>query len=159
MNGFVTAVTHCPSHVGPNERKSTFLAAAAVLRQGVGGLGEAPRHHACHLFQRTSADVTAHSDGQNRRIIDRAFMAANAHPSPRLETNSIMNLLASVKSMGLSSIMPEYFINVLGHLEGVKAIPLVEPKVEHAVGLVGLPREPLSPLIAGLFAAAKKLKA
>ncbi len=96
---------------------------------------------------------------QNRRIIDRAFMAANAHPSPRLETNSIMNLLASVKSMGLSSIMPEYFINVLGHLEGVKAIPLVEPKVEHAVGLVGLPREPLSPLIAGLFAAAKKLKA
>ena len=95
---------------------------------------------------------------QNRRIIDRAFMAANAHPSPRLETNSIMNLLASVKSMGLSSIMPEYFINVLGHLEGVKAIPLVEPKVEHAVGLVGLPREPLSPLIAGLFAAAKKLK-
>ncbi len=96
---------------------------------------------------------------QNRRIIDRAFMAANAHPSPRLETNSIMNLLASVKSMGLSSIMPEYFINVLGHLEGVRAIPLVEPKVEHAVGLVGLPREPLSPLIAGLFAAAKKLKA
>jgi hypothetical protein len=70
-----------------------------------------------------------------------------------------MNLLASVKSMGLSSIMPEYFINVLGHLEGVKAIPLIEPKVEHAVGLVGLPREPLSPLIAGLFAAAKKLKA
>jgi DNA-binding transcriptional LysR family regulator len=68
---------------------------------------------------------------QNRRIIDRAFAVANAHPSPRLETNSIMNLLASVKSMGLASIMPEYFINVLGHLEGVKAVPLVEPKVEH----------------------------
>ena len=95
---------------------------------------------------------------QNRRIIDRAFLAANAHPSPRLETNSIMNLLASVKSMGLASIMPEYFINVLGHLEGVKAIPLVEPKVEHAVGLVGLPREPLSPLISALFASAKTLK-
>jgi DNA-binding transcriptional LysR family regulator len=96
---------------------------------------------------------------QNRRIIDRAFLAANASPSPRLETNSIMNLLASVRTMGLASIMPEYFINVLGRLEGVKAIPLVEPKVEHAVGLVGLPREPLSPLISALFAAAKKLKA
>jgi DNA-binding transcriptional LysR family regulator len=95
---------------------------------------------------------------QNRRIVDRAFAVANAHPSPRLETNSIMNLLASVKSMGLASIMPEYFINVLGHLEGVKAIPLVEPTVQHKVGLVGLPREPQSPLISALFATAKKLK-
>jgi DNA-binding transcriptional LysR family regulator len=95
---------------------------------------------------------------QNRRIVDRAFAVANAHPSPRLETNSIMNLLASVKSMGLASIMPEYFINVLGHLEGVRAVPLVEPRVEHKVGLVGLPREPLSPLVSALFAAARGLK-
>jgi DNA-binding transcriptional LysR family regulator len=98
------------------------------------------------------------SNMQNRRIVDRAFLAANAHPSPRLETNSIMNLLASVKSMGLASIMPEYFIDVLGHLEGVRAVPLTDPKVEHAVGLVGLPREPLSPLASALFAVAKKLK-
>ncbi|WP_373503907.1 LysR family transcriptional regulator substrate-binding protein [Aestuariivirga sp.] len=91
-------------------------------------------------------------------MVDRAFAVANAHPSPRLETNSIMNLLASVKSMGLASIMPEYFINVLGRLEGVKAIPLVEPTVQHKVGLVGLPREPQSPLISALFATAKKLK-
>jgi DNA-binding transcriptional LysR family regulator len=96
---------------------------------------------------------------QNRRIIDRAFAVANVHPSPRLETNSIMNLLASVKSMGLSSIMPDYFIHVLGKLEGVRAIPLVNPKVEHKVGLIGLPREPLSPLVAALFAAARGLKA
>jgi DNA-binding transcriptional LysR family regulator len=95
---------------------------------------------------------------QNRRIIDRAFAVANAHPSPRLETNSIMNLLASVKSMGLSSIMPEYFIDVLGQLEGVRAIPLVEPRVEHKVGLVGLRRDPLSPLVAALFAVARGLK-
>ena len=96
---------------------------------------------------------------QNRRIIDRAFAVANVPPSPRLATNSIMNLLASVKSMGLASIMPEYFINVLGKLEGVKAIPLVEPRVEHHVGLVGLPREPLSPLVSALFTAARGLKA
>ncbi len=69
-----------------------------------------------------------------------------------------MNLLASVKSMGLSSIMPDYFIHVLGKLEGVKAIPLTHPRVAHKVGLVGLPREPLSPLVAGLFSAAKALK-
>ena len=96
---------------------------------------------------------------QNRRIIDRAFLAANAHPSPRLETNSIMNLFSSVRSMGLASIMPEYFQNALGPMEGVKAVPLVEPTVEHAVGLVAVNREPLSPLVGALFAAAKKMMA
>jgi DNA-binding transcriptional LysR family regulator len=96
---------------------------------------------------------------QNRRIIDRAFLAANAHPSPRLETNSIMNLFSSVRSMGLASIMPEYFQNALGPMEGVKAVPLVEPAVEHAVGLVAVAREPLSPLVAALFAAARKMMA
>ncbi len=96
---------------------------------------------------------------QNRRIIDRAFLAANVHPSPRLETNSITNLFASVRTMGLASIMPEYFQNVLGPMEGVKAIPLAEPKVEHAVGLVAMSREQQSPLISALFAAAKSFKA
>ncbi len=93
---------------------------------------------------------------QNRRIVDRAFLAANAHPSPKLETNSIMNLFASVRSMGLASIMPEYFLNILGPMEGIKAIPLTEPPVEHSVGLVAMNREPLSPLIAAVFAVARK---
>ena len=68
-----------------------------------------------------------------------------------------MNLLSSVRSMGLASIMPEYFIDVLGKLEGVRAVPLANPKVEHAVGLVAINREPRSPFIAALFAAAKTL--
>ena len=96
---------------------------------------------------------------QNRRIVDRAFLAANAHPSPKLETNSIMNLFASVRAMGLASIMPEYFLNILGPMQGIKAIPLSDPKVEHSVGLVAMNREQLSPLITALFASAKKFKA
>lgn len=95
---------------------------------------------------------------QNRRIVDKAFSTANTHPTPRLETNSIMNLLSSVKSMGLSSIMPEYFIEVLGALEGVRAVPLINPKVEHVVGLVALDREPQSPLIKAVFDAALSLR-
>ena len=96
------------------------------------------------------------SNMQNRRIIDRAFTAANVHPAPRLETNSIMNLLSSVRSSGLASIMPEYFIDALGKLESVRAIPLSNPKVEHSVGLVAMDRDPRSPLTTALFAAAKK---
>jgi DNA-binding transcriptional LysR family regulator len=94
---------------------------------------------------------------QNRRIIDRAFAQAKVHPTARLETNSIMNLLSSVRSMGLCSIMPEYFQNALGALEGVVAVPLSEPTVSHKVGLVAVDREPLSPLIRALFEAARDI--
>lgn len=94
---------------------------------------------------------------QNRRIIDRAFAVAKVQPTARLETNSIMNLISSVRSMGLCSIMPDYFKNALGALEGVVAIPLAEPTVSHKVGLVAVDREPMSPLIAALFAAAKSI--
>ncbi len=95
---------------------------------------------------------------QNRRIIDRAFAAAKVQPSPRLETNSIMNLISSVRSMNLCSILPDYFRNAMGALEGVVAIPLSEPTVSHAVGLVGVDRDPLSPTIAALFQSAKNFK-
>lgn len=87
---------------------------------------------------------------QNRRIIDRAFDKANCRPSPRLETNSVINLCSNVRLMGLASIMPQYILDVLGNMSGVKAIPLDEPKVEHSVGLVVAARDPLSPLIEAL---------
>jgi DNA-binding transcriptional LysR family regulator len=90
---------------------------------------------------------------QNRRIIDRAFAQANVQPTARLETNSIMNLIASVRSMDLCSIMPDYFKNALGSLEDIIAIPLTDPTVSHKVGLVAIDREPQSPLIKALFLA------
>jgi len=132
------------------ERYALFLAASHPLaaRESVTWL-EAAQEPLCLLTPNM----------QNRRIIDRAFQSANASPSPRLETNSIMNLFDSVRSMGLASIMPDYFIDVLGRLEGIRAVPLTEPRVEHAVGLVAVNRDPLSPLIAALFAAAKSFKA
>ena len=94
---------------------------------------------------------------QNRRIIDRAFAVAKVQPTARLETNSIMNLISSVRSMNLCSIMPDYFQNALGALQGVVAIPLTEPTVSHKVGLVVVDREPLSPLVDALLKAAKKV--
>jgi DNA-binding transcriptional LysR family regulator len=88
---------------------------------------------------------------QNRRIIDRAFAAAKAHPVARLETNSIMNLISSVRSMELCSIMPDYFATVMGSHESLVAVPLAEPTVSHKVGLVAINRDPQSPLVAALF--------
>jgi len=94
---------------------------------------------------------------QNRRIIDRAFETADCHPTPRLETNSVINLCSNVRLMGLASIMPQYILEVLGNVSGIRAIPLTEPKVEHSVGLVVADRDPLSPLIEALRDAAKLL--
>jgi DNA-binding transcriptional LysR family regulator len=94
-------------------------------------------------------------DMQNRRIVDRAFRAANSAPIPRLETNSVINLCANVRLMGLASIVPEYFLDALGPIADVRAIPLTDPLVEHAVGLVAVDRDPISPLVLAAFECAK----
>ena len=92
---------------------------------------------------------------QNRRIIDRTFAEVNCRPVPQLETNSVINLCSSVHVLGLASILPEYFLNVLGPLSDIAAVPLVAPTVEHSVGLIALKRDPASPLVAALFATAR----
>jgi DNA-binding transcriptional LysR family regulator len=87
------------------------------------------------------------SNMQNRRIIDRAFRSADCRPDPALETNSVINLCANVRLMGLASIMPDYILSILGANPGVVAVPLVDPIVSHNVGLVAQDRDPLAPLV------------
>ena len=94
-------------------------------------------------------------DMQNRRIIDRAFRAANCTPVPRLETNSVINLCANVHLMGLVSVIPEYFLEIMGPISDVRAVPLTDPLVEHSVGLVAVDRDPVSPLVLAAFDCAR----
>jgi DNA-binding transcriptional LysR family regulator len=94
---------------------------------------------------------------QNRRIIDRAFRTAGAKPTPRLETNSVINLCSNVHLMGLASIVPEYFLEVLGPLSDIRAVPLLDPVIEHSVGLVAVDRDPVSPLVLAVFESAKAI--
>jgi DNA-binding transcriptional LysR family regulator len=84
---------------------------------------------------------------QNRRIIDRAFRAADCHPEPALETNSVINLYSNVRLMGLASIMPHYLLSILGKDPDLSAIPLKEPEIAHSVGLVMPDRNPIAPLL------------
>src|SRR5262249_9502275 len=94
---------------------------------------------------------------QNRRIIDRAFRSAGVAATPRLETNSVINLYANVRLMGLASVVPEYFREVMGPLSDIRAVPLVDPVVEHSVGLVAVDRDPVSPLVLAVFESARKI--
>ncbi|MGL4396413.1 MAG: LysR family transcriptional regulator [Hyphomicrobium sp.] len=95
------------------------------------------------------------SNMQNRRIIDRAFRSADCHPTPELETNSVINLCSNVRLMGLASIMPQYILDILGPQSGITAVPLTAPEVSHKVGLVALDRDPISPMIRALNNAAR----
>jgi DNA-binding transcriptional LysR family regulator len=97
-------------------------------------------------------------DNQNRRIIDRAFRTAGCTPVPRLETNSVINLCANVRLTGLTSVIPEYFLEVLGPISDVRAVPLTAPLIEHSVGLIAIDRDPVSPLVSAAFECAARVE-
>ena len=97
-------------------------------------------------------------DNQNRRIIDRAFRAAGSAPVPRLETNSVINLCANVHLTGLASVIPEYFLEVLGPISDVRPVPLTSPLIEHSVGLIAVDRDPVSPLVLAAFECAREIE-
>lgn len=91
-------------------------------------------------------------DMQNRRIVDGVFRSVGEAPVPRVETNSIFNLVSQVNSSGLSAIAPRHLLRFFGVPRGARAIELVEPKARRTIGLVMSDREPPAPLARNLFA-------
>jgi DNA-binding transcriptional LysR family regulator len=96
-------------------------------------------------------------DMQNRRIIDGLLRSAGTAPSPTLESNSMIVLFAHVRTGKWASIMPAKLAETLGLTNNVRSIPIVEPAVTHAVGLVIPDREPTTPLIKALIDEARQL--
>lgn len=100
-------------------------------------------------------------DMQNRRIVDRLFAEGGAgKPKVAIETNSVLALVAHVRSGQWSSAIPHTFLGLLGQREsalaGLNAVPLVEPETSQAVGLVLSEREPLPPLARALLKSARE---
>lgn len=94
-------------------------------------------------------------DMQNRRIIDRALREAGTEALPTLTSNSIIVLYTHVKTGRWSSVMPAKLAETLGLSDAVRAIPIVEPKVDYSIGLVVSPRDPLTPLLSALIQTAQ----
>jgi DNA-binding transcriptional LysR family regulator len=89
---------------------------------------------------------------QNRRIVDAAFRAAGRAPRPVVETDAMTALLAHVRHAGLHAVAPEGLLERIGAAgAGIAALPLVEPEVSHAVGLVVADRSPLPLLVEALW--------
>lgn len=94
---------------------------------------------------------------QNRRIIDQQIRAAGCEPAPTLESNSMIVLMTHVRTLRWASVMPEILAETLGPMSGVRAIPIVEPVLEHTIGLVALRREPATPMVTALVGIAQKV--
>lgn len=90
-------------------------------------------------------------DMQHRRIVDGAFAAAGVDPRPAVETNSISTLIAHART-GLPGITAHTWLFGDALDSGLRAIPLVDPVVEHTIGLVTAREHQRAPVIAELLA-------
>ncbi len=94
------------------------------------------------------------SDMQNRKTIDAVFARLDCKARPTLESNSIVSMLAHVCSGAWSAILPRSVLDLIGIPAGVRVLPLIEPTVDWATGLVVPQREPRPPMIEALLAEA-----
>ena len=89
-------------------------------------------------------------DMQHRRIVDAAFGAAGVTPQPAVETNSVSTLIAHARA-GLPGITAHTWLDANPLPPGLRAIPLVDPEVEHTIGLVASTAIERTPVITELF--------
>jgi DNA-binding transcriptional LysR family regulator len=66
-------------------------------------------------------------------------------------------MLAHVSSGAWSAILPRSVFDLIGVPAGVRVLPLIEPTVEWATGLVLERREPKPPMLEALLAVATNL--
>ena len=85
---------------------------------------------------------------QHRRIVDAAFAAAGAVPEPAVETNSVSKLIAHARA-GLPGVIAHTWL--VANPLPADAIPLVDPMIEHTIGLVVAGRVERTPVIAELL--------
>jgi DNA-binding transcriptional LysR family regulator len=96
------------------------------------------------------------SDMQNRRILDMHFHEAGADVHAVIETNSLITLWSHLHYGQWSTVVPHSFLPLLGEMDGLTALTLVEPATTHAVGLVASDRDPLPPVARAFLDVAKQ---
>ncbi|HWM09022.1 MAG TPA: LysR family transcriptional regulator [Solirubrobacteraceae bacterium] len=89
-------------------------------------------------------------DMQHRRIVDGAFAAAGATPRPAVESNSVSTLIAHARA-GLPGVTAHTWLDANPLPEDLRAVPLVDPEIEHTIGLVTATTIERTPVIAELL--------
>ncbi|RYE83008.1 MAG: LysR family transcriptional regulator, partial [Hyphomicrobiales bacterium] len=88
---------------------------------------------------------------QNRKILNRLLGDAGVPFATVLESNSMIALIAHVRTGKFATIMPFRSAEILGLAEPVRAIPIGTPDVSYSIGLVAARRDPLPPLLAAFW--------
>ena len=88
---------------------------------------------------------------QNRRIIDEAFLAAQAQPNLVMETNALTVSLVQVGNGIAGTIVPEMLVDSVGMQLDIVRLKLTEPEVSKPVGVVVSDREPRLPAVEALM--------
>lgn len=101
--------------------------------------------------------VLLNKDMQNRRIIDKVFNELECEVSPQIETNSLMNLAAHVRSGAWSSIVPRECFAFCSEPPGTRMIKIMEPETCHVIGLLMVDRQHPSVVTENFFKAAEEL--
>jgi DNA-binding transcriptional LysR family regulator len=96
-------------------------------------------------------------DMQNRRILDMHFREAGAEIHASVETNSLVTLWSHLRFGHWSTVVPHSFLLLLGEMDGLTGIPLIEPSASHLIGLVASDRDPLPPVAHALLDVARRL--
>jgi len=87
---------------------------------------------------------------RGRRVIDDALETQGLHVSPQLETDSVVALLAHVRTGRWASIVPQPWIHTLGVPAGISVLALQRPSVTALIALVTNRAEPGSVLVRAL---------
>lgn len=95
-------------------------------------------------------------DMQNRRIIDEVLASLGIAVVPRIEVNSFMGVWPQVRAGGCGSIVPHTHVAAFGEIDGLHALPLVEPICCQSIALVASDRAPLTPVTAALMRLARR---
>lgn len=94
-------------------------------------------------------------DMQNRRLIDRRLREAGVEPACLLESNSLLALIAHVRTGRWATIAPVLASEATPGPDRLRAIPLAEPEVTHEIGLILPARDTHAPLVARFIDMAK----
>lgn len=88
---------------------------------------------------------------RGRRLIDDALATHGIEAAPQLETDSVVTLLAHVRTGRWASIVPQPWIGTLGLPAGVSVLELDQPAVTALVALVTNKEEPGSVITRALI--------
>ena len=96
-------------------------------------------------------------DMQHRRIVDHLLHRAAIAAEPTLVLNSTIVLLSHVRTGHWSSVLPPILADGIGLPSNVASIPIVEPDVTHAVGLIVPRRDVTAPVVTALLQVVRDL--